>query len=140
MILNKGISIKDDRLRNKTNEKGIMSFIRSQNLEPRVPRGLDDVDDVLRWASKLQPNVGQCLQDRSRNVWLRNYQLLQRSVSRMTAPIDRPDRQTRRGYKGKNATWQRPPIKVLSTRRQRSLFSRPRQKNVVDLVLIRESF
>ena len=95
MALNKGISIRNDRAWNETNEKGIMSFVRSQNLEPGVLRRLDNVNNVLRWASKLQPDVGQCLQDRSRNARLRNYQLLQRSVSRMTAPIDRPDSQTR---------------------------------------------
>jgi hypothetical protein len=95
MTLNKGISIGNDMAWNETDEKGIMSFVWSQNPEPGVLRGLDDVNDVLRWASKLQPDIGQCLQDRSRNARLRNYQLLQWSVSRMTALIDRPDSQTR---------------------------------------------
>ena len=107
MSLNKRISIRDNRLRNKTDEKGIMSFIRSQNLELGVPSGLDNVDNILRRASKIQPNKGQRSQNHNRDARFRDYQILQRSVSTTkTILIDRPDRQTRRRYKVKNAIGQ----------------------------------
>ena len=103
-----------------------MSFIRSQNLELGDPSGFDDVDDVLRWASKIQSNISQCSQNLNRNARFRDYQILQRSVSTKTILINRPDGQTRRRYKVKNATRQRPPINGLSCGCQRPLFSRPR--------------